>query len=119
MTKESAAALFSRIAQPVAAIFAGGAISWAAWMSIELNSKLDESHVQGILAQAPYLKDKEDIHHQLKRISAMVDTQFAQIITNNTTAIVRLEEQMKHQKKQSESIERVLQLLDAKLEARQ
>lgn len=68
-----------------------GGISWAAWISNELNGKLSIHELDSV---SPYTRDRLYIDSEIKSIRAKIDGEFTKIVQQNTEAIIRLQEQL-------------------------
>ncbi len=96
-----------RIAWTMLTAVAVGAVGWAAWMSVELNQKVDQSEIPNL--PYPYIAAKADINNRLQTVERAVAGKWSEVIQNNTEAIIRLEERGKN-------TQRVLEKLDDKLD---
>lgn len=94
-----------------------GGTTWASWISIELNNKLDCDMLLDISA---YSVDKQLIKNEIatlkrdtERMMTKVEGKFADTLDANTQAIIQLKEQMRYN---NMILERIIKKIDGSIE---
>ena len=85
-----------------------GGITWAGWITIEINDRITYHDLEN---HAPYMKDKVWITREIHNIRnentlllEKIDTDLAGVLRNNTEAIIQLREQMRYTNKVLEKL---------------
>lgn len=89
-----------RIAWTALVAIVVGGITWAGWITIEINKKIDAEYIEN---NGPYSRQEMKIHSEISDLKARdivilskLEGEFSNTVRANTEAIIQLKEQMKY-----------------------